>query len=54
MTFLGTSYQFKTVADYSVGSAATPISAQEATAAIAMAGRFIDTIFQVLTLGASD
>jgi uncharacterized protein (UPF0332 family) len=48
-TFLGTAYQFKTIADYSVGPAATPISAEEATAALDTARRFIDTISQVLS-----
>jgi uncharacterized protein (UPF0332 family) len=35
ITFLGTAYQFRTRADYAVGSTATPITHAEATAAIA-------------------
>jgi len=52
VTFLGTAYQFKTIADYAVGPAVAPIAAQEATAAITTAGRFIDSICQVLPPGA--
>ena len=52
VTFLGTAYQFKTQADYAVGSTASPITAAEATAAIATAARFIDTITQLLPPGA--
>src|ERR1700731_2705089 len=48
ITFLGTAYQFKTRADYAVGSTATPITPTEATATIATTARFIDTITQVL------
>lgn len=48
VTFLATAYQFKAVADYAVGTAVTPISTQGATAAISTAGRFIDTVSQVL------
>jgi len=48
IAFLGTAYQFKTRADYAVGSGAAPISPAEATAAIAAATRFIDTIAQLL------
>jgi len=51
VTFLGTAYQFKTRADYAIGPAAAPIVAAEATAAISTAGRFIDTISQVLPPG---
>lgn len=51
ITFLGTAYQFKTRADYAVGSTATPITPAEATAAIATTARFIDTITQVLPPG---
>ena len=51
ITFLGTAYQFKTRADYGVGSTAAPITAAEATAAIATTARFIDTITQVLPPG---
>jgi uncharacterized protein (UPF0332 family) len=52
VTFLGAAYQFKTIADYSVGTANTPISAEEAIAAIHTAGRFIDTISRILPPGA--
>ena len=48
VTFLGTAYQFKARADYAVGSIAAPITPTEATAAIATAARFIDTIIHVL------
>ncbi|HME22119.1 MAG TPA: HEPN domain-containing protein [Acetobacteraceae bacterium] len=48
VTFLGTAYQFKTRADYAVGSTATPITSAEAAAAIATTTRFIDTIAQLL------
>ena len=51
IVFLGTAYQFKTRADYAVGSAATPITLAEATTAIATAARFIDAITQALTPG---
>jgi len=51
ITFLGTAYQFKTIADYSIGPAVTPISAAEATAAIITAGQFIDTISRVVSRG---
>jgi len=50
--FLGAAYQFRTIADYSTGSSATPISAQEASASIGMAGRFIDAISRILQPGA--
>jgi uncharacterized protein (UPF0332 family) len=51
ITFLGTAYQFKTRADYAVGSTAKPITPAEATAAIAATARFIDTVTQVLPPG---
>ena len=51
ITFLGTAYQFKTQADYAVGSTATPITRAEATPAVAKTARFIDTITQVLRSG---
>ncbi|HEX5326290.1 MAG TPA: HEPN domain-containing protein [Acetobacteraceae bacterium] len=51
ITFLGTADQFKTRADYAVGSTATPITPAEATAAIATTARFIDTITQGLPPG---
>ncbi len=47
-TFLGAAYQFKTRADYAIGSVAAPITDAEATAAIATTARFIDTITRVL------
>ena len=43
-TFLATAYQFKTRADYDIGTAARPITAEEAVSAIDMAGRLIDLI----------
>ena len=51
MTFLGAAYQFKTRADYAIGSTATPLTPAEATAAIATTARFIDAITQVLPPG---
>ena len=48
VTFLGAAYQFKTRADYAIGSTATPITDAEATIGIATTARFIDTITQVL------
>jgi uncharacterized protein (UPF0332 family) len=51
ITFLAAAYQFKTRADYAVGSSAAPITPTEATAAIATTTRFIDTITQVLPPG---
>ena len=51
VTFLGAAYQFKTITDYSVGSAAMPISTEQATAAINTAGRFIDAVSAILPPG---
>lgn len=51
MTFLGTAYQFKARADYGIGPTATPITAAEASAAIATAERFIDTVALLLASG---
>ncbi len=48
VTFLGAAYQFKTRADYAIGSTAAPITDAEATAAIATTARFIDAITRVL------
>jgi hypothetical protein len=48
VTFVGTAYQFKTRADYAVGSTATPITEAEATAAIEIAARFIETITEFI------
>jgi uncharacterized protein (UPF0332 family) len=47
-TFLGTAYQFKTIADYAVGASATPISAREARVALITASRFVDAVVEVL------
>jgi uncharacterized protein (UPF0332 family) len=49
--FLATAYQFKETADYGIGPAVAPISADQAAAAIATADSFIDTIAQVLPPG---
>ena len=49
--FLGAAYQLKATADYGIGAAAGPISADQAAAAITTAGRFIATITQLLTTG---
>jgi hypothetical protein len=49
--FLATAYQLKATADYGIGPTAAPITADEAAAAIATAGRFIDIITQVLPPG---
>lgn len=48
VTFLATAYQFKARADYAVGSAAAPITMDEAAMATATAFRFIESIAQVL------
>ena len=48
VTFLATAYQFKTLADYGIGAAAPPITAEEAASSIDMAGRFIDLIAELL------
>lgn len=49
--FLGTAYQPKATAEYGIGPAVASISADQATAAIATASRFIDTIIQLLLPG---
>ena len=49
--FLATAYQLKATADYGIGPAVAPISADQATAAIAIARRFIDTVTQLLPPG---
>jgi len=49
--FLATAYQFKATADYGIGPAVAPISADRAAAAITTAGCFIDTITQLLPPG---
>jgi uncharacterized protein (UPF0332 family) len=51
IAFLGAAYQFKTRADYTVGSTAAPITCPEAAAAIASTKQFIDTIAQLLPPG---
>jgi uncharacterized protein (UPF0332 family) len=51
LKFLGSAYQYKLRADYGDGPTATPITLAEATAALATAQRFIDTIAQVLPPG---
>jgi len=48
VTFLGAAYQFKTRADYAVGSAAAPLSVDEVSAALATAARFITIIAELL------
>lgn len=50
ISFLGTAYQFKTVADY--GTAVVPISTEVASAAMSTAVRFIDTISKAVSSGA--
>jgi uncharacterized protein (UPF0332 family) len=52
LTFLASAYEFKTIADYSVGPAITPISADQAEAAIREAQRFIDIISGILASNA--
>ena len=49
--FLATAYQLKAAADYGIGPTVAPISADQAAAAITTAGRFIDTITQLLPPG---
>jgi len=48
VTFLGAAYQFKTRADYAIGSTATPITAAEADTAIGTSERFINIKVQLL------
>jgi uncharacterized protein (UPF0332 family) len=52
ISFLSTAYQFKTVADYSIGPALLPITAEVATAALTTAARFVDTNSQAVSFGA--
>lgn len=47
--FLATAYQLKAVADYGIGAIVVPISADQATAAIVTARRFVDTVTQLLS-----
>jgi uncharacterized protein (UPF0332 family) len=49
--FLATAYQLKATADYGIGPTVAPITADHAAAAIITAGRFIDTISQLLRPG---
>lgn len=49
--FLATAYQLKATADYGIGPSAGLISADQATATITTARRFIDTISQLLPPG---
>jgi uncharacterized protein (UPF0332 family) len=49
--FLATAYQLKATADYGIGPSVAPITADQAAAAITTAGRFIDTITQLLPPG---
>ena len=51
LTFLARAYELKSIADYSVGPAARPITADDAARAIETAERFIDTIAQLLPPG---
>jgi hypothetical protein len=47
LTFLARAYELKSIADYSVGPAARPITADDAARTIETAERFIDTITQL-------
>jgi uncharacterized protein (UPF0332 family) len=49
--FLATAYQLKVTTDYGIGTTVAPISADQAAAAITTAGRFIDTVSQLLPPG---
>ena len=51
LTFLAKAYELKSIADYSTGPMARAISVEDAASAIATAGRFIDTIAQLLPPG---
>lgn len=48
LTFLAEAYEYKSIADYGVGSAAPPITAEDASSAIDAAERLIDCIAQLL------
>lgn len=54
VTFLATAYQFKTRHDYGIGSAARPVTAQDAASAIDMASKLIDLIARLLPSDPSD
>jgi uncharacterized protein (UPF0332 family) len=49
--FLATAYQLKATADYAVGPAIAPISAEQAAAAIGTPRRSIDTVIRLLPPG---
>lgn len=49
ITFLAKAYEYKSIADYSTGTASRAISIEDAASAIATAGRFIDTIALLLS-----
>lgn len=51
LTFLARAYELKSIAGYSVGPAARPITADDAARAIETAERFIDAITQLLLPG---
>jgi hypothetical protein len=51
LTFLARAYELKSIADYSVGPAARPITAEDVALAIETAERFIDAIAQLLPPG---
>ena len=51
LTFLARAYELKSISDYGVGPTTRTISGADATAAIGMAERFIDTITQLLPPG---
>jgi len=48
LTFLATAYEYKSIADYSVASTSSSITAEDATSAIETAERFIDCIAALL------
>ena len=48
LTFLAEAYEYKSIADYSVGSASPPITADDARSAIDTAARLIDCIAALL------
>ena len=48
LTFLARAYELKSIADYSIGPAARPITDDDAARAIETAERLIDTISQLL------
>jgi uncharacterized protein (UPF0332 family) len=48
LTFLAEAYEYKSIADYGVGSASPSITAEDAQSAIATAARFIECIAELL------